>query len=616
MQPEPPDTTASTAPWGDFPPITPDRWRERIRADLKGADIEKLVWHTLDGLALQPFYMASDVGEHTALPQKKPGNNWLIRQDILASSIEETQRQIQEAIQGGANSLGLHFDEQGGIQHLHDLADLPLSEISLHLSGTLSPTALLDEVWQAAKDRDIAFSQLKGSIACDPLSDIVRYGGNDLTKALDEQATGLHQLVSLEANLHAISVDARPYHEAGASMAQELGTTLATASEYLVQMTQRSCSVADSVARMRFEVPVGTSFFPEMAKLRALRLLFAQVVHAFDETLTPPIPFIRADTSRWSLTLYDPHVNLLRATTEATAAILGGCDELSVQPYDAATGQPSAYARRLALNIQHILKHEAHLDVVADPAAGSYFLETLTDELAEAGWSFFQEIEARGGLISALEDGFVQQEIKTSRDQRLARIDAGQTVFVGTNAFPQAGESRLDDVISDPPADQIASEIDPLPTLRGPAHFEALRLRTERHASKTGHRPRVLPLMLGDPVMANARATFVRNFFGVAGFQILPEQRHETPEQAASAALNAEADIAVLCSADAAYTDIAAPICHQLAQAAHSPIVVVAGYPEEAIADLKSAGVDAFIHRKTHLLDALTDLQNRLDLTY
>jgi methylmalonyl-CoA mutase len=132
----------------------------------------------------------------------------------------------------------------------------------------------------------------------------------------------------------------------------------------------------------------------------------------------------------------------------------------------------------------------------------------------------------------------------------------------------------------------------------------------------TGHRPRVLPLMLGDPVMANARATFARNIFGVAGFQILPEQRHETPEQAASAALDAEADIVVLCSADAAYTDIAAPICRQVAASEQAPMVVVAGYPEDAIDLLKRAGVDVFIHRKTHLLDALTDFQNRLNLTY
>lgn len=613
MQSEPPDTTASPAPWGDFPPVTPDRWRERIRADLKGADLEKLVWHTLDGFAIEPFYMTSGTGERQALRKSQPGNRWLIRQDLSTVSLEETRQQIQEALQGGANSLGLHFDENGSSERLGEcLAHLPLGAIAVHLSGGDAPTILLDTLSQAAEEQAIPIAQLTGSITGQTLTRLVEQGKAEVGQALDDLAAVLHKLLPRNANLHAISIDARPYHHAGASVAQELGCTLAAASEYLVQMTERSCSVADIVARMRFEVPVGTSFFPEIAKLRALRLLFTQIVPAFDETRPPPMAFIRADTSRWSLTLYDPHVNLLRATTEATAAILGGCDELSIQPYDAATKQPGAHARRLGLNIQHILKHESHLDVVADPAAGSYFLEHLTDELAAAGWAFFQQIEGCGGLIAALKDGFIQQEIETSRKQRLARIDAGQTVFVGTNAFPHADETRLHDAPADLGSNTSSAS---LPSLRGPAHFEALRLRTERLAETTGHLPRVLPLMLGEPVMANARATFSRNFFGVAGFEILSEQWHETPEQAASAALETGADIVVLCSADATYTDIAAPICKHLAASEKAPLVVVAGYPEGSLEALRSAGIDAFIHRKTHLLDALTDFQARLGIT-
>jgi len=579
---------------------------------LKGAGFEKLVWHTLDGLTIQPFYTAHDQDTRRTLRKGQPGNDWLIRQDISAPSFEAIRQQIQDTLKGGANSLGLHLDENFPQENVIRLIEhLPLDNMAIHLSGSGASETLLDMLSQAAEKQGTSLAQLTGSITGHALTWLIQGDNADVAHAMDERAAVLDKLVPSEARLHAISIDARSYHHAGASMAQELGCTLATASEYLVQMTERSHSVADIVARMRFEVSVGTSFIPEIAKLRALRLLFGQVVHAFDESLTAPKAFLRADTSRWSLTLYDPHVNLLRSTTEATAAILSGCDELSIQPYDGATGQPSAHARRLALNIQHILKHEANLDVVADPAAGSHFLETLTDELASAGWAFFQEIEARGGLIAALQNGFIQQEIETSRKQRFSRIDAGQTVFVGTNAFPQIAESRLDDA----PADSASkTPSDALPAVRGPAHFEALRLRTERHARQTGHTPRVIPLMLGDPVMANARATFARNVFGVAGFDILPEQRHETPEQAASDAMDAEADIVVLCSADAMYTEIAAPICEQLATSPKPPLVVVAGNPEEAMDRLKSMGVDAFIHRKTHLLDALIDFQDRLDI--
>lgn len=605
------------APWADFPAPSREEWIKRIRKDLKGADIDRLVWHTFDEIDIQPFYTADDVSQRLPLSSDRQGNAWLIRQDINVGEVTNAKHMIREALAGGANSLGLHFSIQVDAALLQSLLeDVALDTVALHLKGEIPPSDLLDMYLRYAKEQDVSPTKLRGSLICNPINALVELGKDELAPQMDEVA-GIFNDLQESPNLHLLSVDARPFHNAGATPAQELGSSLAAASEYLVQLREREVSVADLASRLRFEVPVGTSFFPEIAKLRALRLLFPQLVRAFDDQVAPPIAHIRAETSRWSLTLFDPHTNLLRATTEAAAAIVGGCDELSVLPYDAAMDAPSDHARRLALNIQHILKYESHLDVVADPAAGSYYLESLTRELAEAAWSFFQQIEARGGLVAAMKERFIQDALTASRMKRLARVDKGSTALVGTNTFPQAGEKRLPET-EEASSDAVpgeSSSIKPLPSVRATTHFEALRLRTERNTRTTGQTPSVLPLMLGDPVMANARASFSRNFFGVAGFDILPAQYFETPEDATEAACKAQPDIVVLCSTDASYIDISAPFCQYLSRSDYSPLVVVAGYPKDDLDALKNTGVDAFIHRNTALLDALATFQNQVGLS-
>ena len=229
-------------------------------------------------------------------------------------------------------------------------------------------------------------------------------------------------------------MDLRPYHDAGASAVQELGLGLGALSETLVQLQNRDISPDEIAPALQWIVPVDTSYFVAIAKLRALRLLIPQVLGAFDVDVDPTSPFIQALTSRRSETRHGPYVNLLRGTTEAASAVIGGCDVLTVRPFTASFAAPSDFSQRLARNTQHILRAESHLDHVADPAAGSYYVEQMTDQIARTAWSFFQDIEADGGFLDALHAGTVQKRIADVRSERMERIANRDHVLVGTSA--------------------------------------------------------------------------------------------------------------------------------------------------------------------------------------
>ncbi len=659
-QDQPVDDTDQEAPWATFPPVSTEAWRRRIIEDLKGADYaQRLVWQTPEGFAVQPFYRREDLPDRPApIPfAERAGSDWLVRQDIAADSIDAARRRAQEALAGGAGGLGLIVYGKQGIPVRRQadferlLDGIALDATSLHLAAGPAARIVLAMLLNEAERRDVAPKRLHGSVAWDPLARLARHGLGAVESALDDAARLVEAVEASGAALHAVCIDAQPYQEAGASAVQELAFALAAANTYLAGLTARHVSVDQVTRRMRFVVPVGGSFFMEMAKLRALRLLAAQLVRAYDQE-APQATYVEAVTARWNLTGYDPHGNLLRATTEATAAVLGGCDALLVLPFDEAAGPPGDFSLRLARNVQLILKHEAHLDAVADPGAGSYYVEALTDHLARHAWSLFQRVEAEGGLVQALQRGFVQQEIQAVRAQREQAVATGRRVLVGVNRYPNPDETRLKKVeeaaaAASPDASHVRSiassmhalrrrlgegamlddllestdaadlvVVEPLPTRRGAVPFEALRLRTERHARETGRRAVVLPVMLGDPVLSNLRATFARNAFGCAGLVVLEERRFETAEAAACAATESAADIVVLCSADPEYAAYAPALCEALKTADRHPLVVVAGQPSVLSEDGHAAGVDAFIHRKSNLLETLTGLQERLGMTF
>jgi methylmalonyl-CoA mutase len=353
-----------------------------------------------------------------------------------------------------------------------------------------------------------------------------------------------------------------------------------------------------AAAGLEFSFGMGSQFFFQIAKLRAFRMVWGRVIESFGGTRSGARARIAARTSRWNKTVYDPHVNILRATTEAMAAVLGGADAVTVAPFDACYKQPDEASRRLARNTQLLLKHEAWMGRVADAGGGSYFIEALTDFLAREGWKRMQEIETRGGYRKAQAEGLIARTLGRSMAAREKAVALRRRVLVGTNQFANPAERALGRV----EAAQMSE------TRRGATPYEEMRLRTERHAALTGLTPRVLLAEVGDVKMRTARSNFAANFFACAGFETVTRRFRKAAEIAA-----AEGDLIVLCSANAEYAAITAELMAKLKELGRTTPVIVAGTPEDA-EKLAAKGVADFVHVRSNPVEVLTKWQERMGI--
>jgi methylmalonyl-CoA mutase len=372
-------------------------------------------------------------------------------------------------------------------------------------------------------------------------------------------------------------------HEAGAHAIQELGYAIAAGVELLAarSATQPLDAAAGGI---EFIMAVGPSYFMEIAKLRAARLLWAQALAAFGSNDAASCAMrLHVRTPRRNKSLCDPYTNLLRVTTEALSAVIGGCDQLTVEPF--------GFDEPLALSIQRILREETHLDTVADPAGGSYYIETLTDSIARAAWKLFQQVESEGGYAKALASGSIEKALAAPRAARDKAISSRRRVLVGVNNYPDLTEKKHETEALPQPG--------PLPQHRIAEPFEKIRQRTVEHALATGRYPNVLLLMRGDVKMKGARSNFCLNFFGCAAFDMTQSEEYE----------GTDADLIILCSSDPEYLALAQEVCPKV-----KVPVLVAGNPKEQIAALQAAGVQGFIHVFSDAVETLTEWQNRLGI--
>jgi methylmalonyl-CoA mutase len=421
-----------------------------------------------------------------------------------------------------------------------------------------------------------------------------------------EMTTGCDALTSLEFAAEVIGIAApglvpftihgTAFREAGATAIEEIGFALAAGVDFLAALQEHGVDLDRAAATLEFSFAVDSNYFFEIAKLRAFRMIWARAAESFGGIRAGAR--IVARTSRWNKTVYDPHVNILRATTEAMAAVLGGADTVTVAPFDACYKAPEEASRRLARNTQLLLKHEAWLGRVADAGGGSYALESITDFLAREGWKVMQDIEARGGFRKAQAEGAIAQILQRGLAAREKAVALRKRVLVGTNQYANPAERALDRA-----GDQRMKA-----DLRGARAYEELRLRTERHAAAGGKTPRVLLAEIGDVKMRAARSNFAANFFACAGFTVQSRKFKKAEEIAA-----VETDLIVLCSADAEYAALAANLMPKLKALGRTTPVIVAGNPESAEA-LRAAGIADLVHVRSHPLEFLTSWQERLGI--
>ena len=610
--------------FGMFPPVSTEEWMAKITADLKGADFErKLVWRTNEGFNVQPFYRREDIkdlpaidtmpGEFPYLRGTRDNNDWLIRQAVIGSTAQELNDHAKHILNRGVESLGITL---GKDVKAADLA-VVLKDIDLHkveININCCPGCAVEVATELVKliEAAGAADDFRGSIGYNPFKRLLKHG---LAFPKDAAAEGkaLYEVVKPVKGLRCFAVDSYMLNNAGAYITQELGIALAWGAEWMNMMTDAGLAPAEVACRIKFNMGISSNYFMELAKFRAARMLWAEIVKAYNPECECACKMkVHAVTSEFNQTLYDSHVNLLRSMTETMSAALAGVDSIETLPFDRCYKRPDEFSERIARNQQVLLREESHLDKVVDPAGGSYYIETLTASIAAQAWKVFTEIEEKGGFDAMLRSGEIQGKVNESGVKRHLDVARRKESLLGTNQFPNFNEMALDKLEGEGNcckcgcATQEAADgaVTSLVMDRAASQFEQLRLDTERAAN----RPKVFMLTIGNLAMRLARAQFSSNFFGCAGYEIIDNIGFNSVKEGIDAAIKKNADVVVLCSSDDEYAQYAPEAFKELNGRA---LFVVAGAPACAD-DLKAVGIENFIHVKVNVLDTLVGFNAKL----
>lgn len=617
----------------DFPPVNREAWIALIQKDLKGADFEKkLVWETAEGFKIQPVYTKDDIGDKEWLTANLPGTfpfarstrklvqDWSIRQDFDSPSVAEANRLAKEAANNGVTAIGFIIENktspQRGIpinssKELEALIDgLPFDQVTLHFIAEERSPEIFSWLPKG--------KTLVGGLGYDPYRILLKHGrsGKHSITSLKEI---LETFASSWPHYRGLSVTSSTFRDAGSTISEELAFTLAAAAEYVQQLREAGMSVDTIASQLMFEFSIGPDYFLEIAKFRAARILWAEIIKEFGpKEESSSHAFLSAQTCRFNYSAYDPNVNMLRATTEAMSAAIGGCEVISVSPYDSVLKTGDSFSLRIARNIQLLMKHESHVDKVVDPSAGSYYLESLTDSITKKAWEIFCEIESAGGFLEAVQKGIIQKKISESRKKKEENLANRKEILLGTNQFPN-GEDRVNELNQNKTLGDIESvsgEItcEKISEFRAGAGIEEIRLKTEAFAKKSGKTPTVLLLPMGDLKMKKARAIFSQNFLACAGTKVIDPGSYATPEEALRGLKETNADIVVFCTSDEEIVGFVDSTFALLKKQNSKLFGIVAGNPTEQIDSLKSKGIEFFIHVKSQHLETLKSIQKRLGI--
>jgi methylmalonyl-CoA mutase len=609
----------------EFPPVSTQEWEEKILEDLKGADYEKkLVWNTLEGIKIRPYYRTEDLENLShvkSLPGEYPfvrgagvnNNHWDIRQDIDEEDPVKANYLALRSLEKGADAVGLNVHEVENPESLAALLKgIKLDEKAVHFIHSRNYSVLFQYLAQFVEQSGFEKSEIKGSLNFDPLGYYLLYGKfyNSADENYREAAGLIRKGIEYLPLFDVISVNGQHYHNAGAHAVQELAFVLSQGNEYLNQITEQGIPVDDIAQRMQFTIAVGSSYFLEIARLRALKMLWAKIVEQYNPKSEASLKInIHAVTSGWNKSIYDSYVNMLRSTTETMAATIAGVNSMTVAPFDATYKKADEFSSRIARNQQIVLKNESYFDKVADPAAGSYYIEKITDSIAEAAWKLFVQTEEMGGFVKAVESGFIKSEIEKTCQKRDMEIALRRQVFVGVNQYPNLKERMLDKI--QPTAKP--GDLGNLRPYRGMQAFEALRMSVENHERKGFEIPKVYLFTWGNLAMRKARATFATNFFGCAGYKIEEAQSVAALEEGTRQAIESGADVLVLCSSDEDYADMTNAVSY-IREKSPKTLIVVAGNPTDSMEQLNQAGVQHYIHLRTNTLESLQRFNDLLGI--
>ncbi|TMJ02732.1 MAG: methylmalonyl-CoA mutase [Alphaproteobacteria bacterium] len=610
----------------EFPAATREQWLKLVDGVLKGAPFDKrLVAKTYDGLAIQPLYArAANVRPVAA---RTPGAPWTVMQRVDHPDPAAANEQALHDLENGAT--GLTIVCKGSINANGYGLDSSLETLERVLDGVYLDAGVTIDFNVAAETRDAAknFAALvkkrgvapegvEMRAALNPLGHMAAAGST--IRPWNELApyfAGLVKQLADDGFRGPFAVaDARVIHNAGGSEAQELAFALASAVAYLRALEAGEIALDAARRMIYFRLAADADQFLTVAKFRSIRKLWARVEQACG--LAPEPTYLAAESAWRMMTRRDPYVNILRATVAVFAAGLGGADAITVLPFTAAIGMPDRFARRIARNTQLILLEESHLAKVADPAAGSGGIEDLTQQLCEAAWVLFQEIENAGGVAAALEAGLIQNKVAATRAEREKNIARRRDALTGTSEFPDIHETavHVEDgapkatPLPDPPppsgrlrpsstgyGGREPTEFAALPRIRLAAPFEQLRDTSDRMLEATGARPKVFLANLGKASDFTARTLFAKNFFEAGGIEAVSNDGFADRNDMIAAFKSSGAKLVCLCSSDKVYAAEAADAARAL-KAMGAAHIYLAGRPGELESALKAAGVQDFIY--------------------
>ena len=610
--------------FSEFAPVSTEDWVAKITADLKGVPFEKkLVWKTGEGFNVNPFYRLEDIeglktteslpGEFPYVRGTKKDNDWKVRQNIEVCCFKAANEKALDILNKGVTALG--FVIKGDDVNKENIATLlegicPQA-VELNFNTCLCKAealiGILAEVFQS-KGADL--EKCYGSVNYDPFKKPLIKGKENQNWV--ESAAAVLKAGAALPKYRVLAVNAFNLNNAGAFITQELGYALAWGNELLAKLTEAGFTVDEVAKNIKFNFGISSNYFMEIAKFRAARWLWAEIVKAYAPACDCACKMhVHAQTSEWNMTIFDAHVNLLRSQTEAMSAAIAGVDSITVRPFDKTYQTPDDFSERIARNQQLLLKEESHFDKVVDPSAGSYYVEVLTNSLADVAWKLFLDVEEKGGFAALANAGEIQKAVNASNEARHKNVATRREILLGSNQYPNFTEvaaEKIKETASGCCGGGHCGEatITALDFSRGASEFEALRLATE----KSGKTPKVFMLTIGNLAMRLARSQFSANFFACAGYKIIDNLGFETVEAGVEAAVKAGAEVVVLCSSDDEYATFAPEAFKALAGRAE---FVVAGAPA-CMEDLKAAGIDQFINVKSNVLETLKAFNAKLGI--
>lgn len=699
----------------EFMPPSFEEWKMQVEKDLKGVPYEKkLVTKTYDGFNLNPIYTKEDLKDLTSI-DSYPGSanllrgnssagyhsrSWDVNQEIFAADAVEFNSAIIEALNNGQNCVNILLDsatklgfdaDYAETKHVGDkglsisainsikraLNNIDITNVPIYADTGYISVPFLSLLNAHFQSNNIDISTLSGSITADPIRHLVEYGvlPVKLEFIFDMMKNSHTWAAANSTKLNTIGVSTIPFINAGANTVQELAISISVLVYYINQLVERGVNPIDAINKTQFTFGITNNYFMEISKFRAIRILLSNVMSEYDVDLNNLELKIGAKTSSYGHTILDPYVNMLRSTTQSFSAILGGVNFITTSTFDELYNTPNSFSRRIARNTQTILREESHLNQVIDPAGGSYYIESLTGELAKTSWTLFQQIEKEGGIVESLSNGTIQTWINEVSRLRQKDVNKRKSVIVGTNMFANVKEKKevhpklnqeefkkkrseylekfrlngskekheavmekLNDITGQNTEDiiDVVSEayllgttlgeitsalnssqkqelkVSKLVSKRASEGFETLREKAENYKKENGELPKIYLLNYGSVNEYKARSEFSKGFFEVGGFEVIDTLGSKDLDELTKNALQSDAAAVVICSTDNNYTEIVPKITNVLKKKNQQLQIILAGYPKEQIEKHKKSGVDDFIFLGADVMEKLTELHDKI----